>query len=100
MALQGDDAWEPGFDVLVDVREADVAKISGAGLRTVAEVIAGYMRGLEGQSKTAILAPHNAMFGLGRMYEAYTSQSPETVQVFRDPQQALSWLGAPADLLE
>ncbi len=63
-ALQGDDAWELGFDVLVDVREADVAKISGDGLRTVAVVIAGYMRGLEGKSKTAILAAHDAVFGL------------------------------------
>ena len=99
-ALQGDDAWEPGFDVLVDVREADLAKLSSDGLRTLAVVIAGYMRGLEGKSKAAILAAHDAVFGLGRMYEAYTDESPETVQVFRDPQQALSWLGAPADLLE
>ena len=99
-ALQEDDGWNPDFDVLVDIREADLKNVTSDGLKTLQRVIAGQMQGLERQPKTAVLASHDAQFGLGRMYEAYTAESPENVQVFRDPQQALSWLGAPADLLE
>ena len=96
-----DPAWEPGCHALIDVREADLAAVTSRGLRFVAAAAAGHVRDLEGKEfKTAILASDDAVFGLGRMYEAYTAESPETVQVFRDLQQALSWLGAPADLIE
>ena len=95
-----DAAWEPGCHTFIDIREADMAEVTSNGLKIVAAVSKAYVRDLEGEFRTAVLVSHDAVFGLGRMYEAYTVESKQTVQVFRDLQQALSWLGAPADLLK
>ena len=98
--LYEDDEWKPGAHELVDVREADLVNVSSRGLKTLAGVMGEYLVGFEGEFKTAVLTSGDLTFGLGRVYEAYSAESPETVQVFRDPREALAWLAAPADLLD
>jgi hypothetical protein len=49
--------------------------------------------GVQGHAvKTAIFAPEDFPFGIGRIYEALTPKSPQTVQVFRDISEAKRWL--------
>ena len=50
--------------------------------------------------KTAVLTSEDAAFGMSRVYEVFSSESPEKVQVFRDRHEALCFLGAPVDLIE
>ena len=48
------------------------------------------------QSRFAIVAPKEIIFGLGRMYEAYRSLQPtstKTVTVFKTLQEGLDFLG-------
>ncbi len=99
-ALVEDGAWEPGFHALIDAREADLTEVTPDGLRTVAGVVATYVHDVGGDLKTAVVVSRDVVFGLGRMYEVYSEALPQTMQVFRDPQEALSWIGAPPDLLK
>jgi hypothetical protein len=87
------DKWQPKLNELVDVSDVDVGKITANGLRRVAEYTKSVLRehGLNAV-KLAIYAPHDLPFGLARMYEAFTEESPESVHVFRDLVAAKRWL--------
>lgn len=78
---------------LVDLSEADVSNVTADGLVSLAMTLADLFErdGIE-LYKTAVYSPEDLPFGLSRLYEAYTADSPESVQVFRDRDEALSWL--------
>ena len=99
-ALYQDPEWKPGMSELVDLREADLSDVSGAGLRALVEMTASYLQDFGGEAKTAAVASQDSVFGMGRMYEALSAESPEMAQMFRDAREALAWLGAPRDLLD
>ena len=86
-------AWKPGYNELVDASECDLSNLTGSGMIR----LNGYIESLYKSHniinvKTAIYAPHDLPFGIGRMYEAYADESPEHVQVFRDLSKAIKWL--------
>jgi hypothetical protein len=89
--LYEDERWRPGFHEVVDLREAGMAEVSGSALQALAEMVDSYAEGHA--FKTAIVAPENLPFGLARMYEAYALESPESVKVFRELEDALEWIG-------
>ncbi len=91
-----DKNWSNQYNELADFREADAAKVTNNGLRKLVELAVKY----EGDKKSAILVSHDLTYGLARMYEILSEQSPETVQVFRSAEKALNWLDAPSDLLD
>jgi hypothetical protein len=43
--------------------------------------------------RMAVLADRELHYGLARMFQAYASDSPVAVRVFRDRDEALAWLG-------
>jgi hypothetical protein len=52
-----------------------------------------------GNVRTASLAGSNAVFAFGRVYQTLLNHPQITVQVFRDREEALAWLGVgPEDL--
>jgi len=89
-----DDGWAPGLNELVDHSELDGSNLNGDGLRKIA-MFASYFYKEHNISnvKTAIFAPKDLPFGLSRIYDVMTDDSPEEVGVFRDMQEAKSWLG-------
>ena len=44
------------------------------------------------QFKTAIFCPTDLPYGMARIYETWSSESPEFIQLFKDKDQAFSWL--------
>ena len=98
--IYADPAWRPGLHELVDLRGANVDGITGDGLRALAALVSRCVGDAEQRFRTAVIVSQDIGFGLARMYGAYSAESPEEVQVFRDPQSALRWLGAAADLLD
>ena len=89
----GGDEWSPAMYELVDLSEADLNSITGHGLAGLADAVAGIFEDAGvSTSRTAVYSLRDMPFGLARIYEAYTHESPESVQVFRDRNEALRWL--------
>jgi hypothetical protein len=86
-------AWRPGMNELADLRHADLGRLTGEGLRRVAEYTEQLMRrsGVE-SSRLAIYAPRGLPHAFAEIYSALTIDSPERVHVFRDLSAAVQWL--------
>ncbi len=90
--MRGDE-WKPTMLELVDLTDADLSRVTADGLADLAEAVsAEFEKAGISVSKTAVYSSVDLPFGLARQYEAYTFESPETVQVFRDRDAALRWL--------
>jgi hypothetical protein len=82
----------PGQALLDDFRDA-VISLSGEEMRRLAEEAAPFHRA-RGAGKWALLVADTATYGLARMYVAQAQGGDAAaVQVFRDPAEALAWLG-------
>jgi hypothetical protein len=84
-----------GYDELVDMSAVeDVETPSHSNVNA----LAGFSARMDSakQSKLAIVAADDLVFGLGRMYQAFREMKPESnkeVAVFRTMPDALAWLG-------
>ena len=89
---EGND-WIPGLHEFADLSEADMTAVTQNGLRELSAYIESVYRKY-GQSfiKTAAYAPADLPFGIARVYEALSSDSPEQLKAFRDVQDAMTWL--------
>jgi len=93
------DVWSradvAGYDEMVDMSGAEgMAGDSRESIRGLADLSAR-MDTAAGESRFAIVAPQESLFGLGRMYETYRAldqRSTKRVGVFRDRDEALRWL--------
>ena len=94
MAFYEGNEWRAELNELVDLGEADAAAISIDCLARLADYTEKHLRlyNIE-TTKTAIYAPSDLSFGLGRMYASLAAASPETVRVFRNLSDAKEWLG-------
>jgi hypothetical protein len=85
--------WWPGQNELVDFSDADLKEITVEGMRNLAEFAESVFKAHNiPLVKTALYAPKDFPFGLSRMYEAISYESPENVRVFRDIVEAEMWL--------
>lgn len=84
--VTGDPAHQPGFALLIDMRDADLSVMAGENLRRRA-----------GSPPTAramaILVSTDLGYGMARMYEL---ASAGRVAVFRSYEEAVAWLVPPA----
>jgi hypothetical protein len=85
--------WIPGLNELADLSQADLTGITAGGL----ESLVSYAKRIYDKHnirsvKVAIYAPKPLHFGLARMYEAITYNQPQSVEVFRSLQEAVSWI--------
>jgi hypothetical protein len=90
-SLLADPRWKPGMRELSDVRMIDRLEVTAAGvaqmmLRDAADAaaLASY--------RLAIVVAHDLAYGMARMYQMLTEQSVPNVRVFRDMEEAKSWL--------
>ena len=76
-----------------DLSEADMRLVTSSGLAELANDVEEEFRKLGIESiKTAVYSPDDLPFGLGRVYQAWSDESPERVRVFRDRSKAIEWL--------
>jgi hypothetical protein len=85
-------AIPPGHGELVDLRRVEVGEVHSHTLRRIAELFAGADRTPE-RSRVAIVASDDVAYGLSRMYQAFRSESPLDLRVFRAMNEARAWLG-------
>jgi hypothetical protein len=92
--LLSDPEFIPGTNTLVDCRNASTEGLTSGDLRFLADDVQSRRR-LLGRAKCAVLVATDAAFGMMRMYEACSLESPVAVRVFRDEGEALVWLSEP-----
>ncbi len=92
--LLSDPEFIPGTNTLVDCRGASTEGLNASDLQFFADDIMSRRR-LLGRAKCAVIVATDAAFGMMRMYEAYTLESPVVVRVFRDEGEARVWLSEP-----
>lgn len=84
--IRQDPAFDPSFPVLVDASELNPAALTSATVRArAANLPAQPMR-------IALVAPADAVFGIGRMYQMMTEGSGNVIEVFRGTDEAVAWL--------
>ena len=93
MRLYEDENWKPGYHEIVDLRNAKMDGVTAEGLRSLSVMVEGYVAGKCDRFKSAVVAPKDLPFGLARLYEALSEESPESVKVFRNMKDALGWVG-------
>ena len=91
-ALFRNKAYKFGYHEIVDVREADMTGVTGEGMRQLSLMVQQRLGGNRIGFKTAIVAPEDLNFGISRMYEMMSDDSPESVSVFREWADALAWV--------
>jgi len=82
----------PGVRVLFDMTGATTDLTSAEVKQLAHSASAMFEPGKLGP--TAIVATDSALFGLARMYEAFTGEMRRPFQVFRDVSPALAWLAS------
>jgi len=85
-----DPEFSPEFDQIVDLRSVTDFAMTTDQTRTLAR-----RKIFSSTSRRALVAPCPAVFGVGRMWEAFTelSGNPSQIRVFYDLPSALRWLG-------
>jgi hypothetical protein len=91
--------WENGFNILCDYREItevnptyqDIEKIVDQDKRN---------EPLFDNSKCAVVAKNDLIFGLSRMWEILSENTNLKKMVFKDINEARSWLGLEVDFLD
>lgn len=90
--LYQNENWKPGFNEIVDLRNAELSDVTNKGLERLAIFVKQVTVGKCEVFKTAVIAPDDLPFGLARVYEAVSVDTLESVRVFRDLKLAFEWL--------
>jgi hypothetical protein len=98
--LLASDEFVPGFHEIADARAADLSGVSVGGFTQLTTMVERAVAGKTDGFKTAVVAPKDLSYGLARMYQALSDESPETVRVFREAAGVLEWLGVTGPLPE
>lgn len=91
--LFSNDAYHPGMNELADMRKVTLSRVTGAGMLHLGEHMGHWLEGKCEGFKTAVIAPKDLSYGLSRIYEFQSYDTVENTRVFRDPDEAIKWLG-------
>jgi len=86
--IRTDPAFEPTFCQLCDLREVTKITTTADALRSLAQTYT-----FSPGSRRAFVVGRAVDFGLARMFQAYSEVEGQTVEVFREMDDALEWLG-------
>lgn len=87
--------WSKDLNELVDLSNANFKNITSQGLAELAKFVEKHFTMHKvTSSKTAVYSPNDLPFGMARVYEAWTDESPEALKVFRVKKEALNWLAS------
>ena len=81
-------SYKPEYPQLIDARGVERAEITTEVIRDLAHASPGAP-----QARRAFVVASDLAFGLARMFEIQRADAPEEVRVFRDMNQARTWLG-------
>jgi len=93
MGIYNNSHWQPGFNEVTDLRDAELNHISDNALRHLSELATGCLKG-EG-IKLALIAPSELSSDIARLYQAFTHIPNELTKVFHHLDEALEWLALP-----
>ncbi|MEJ2545228.1 MAG: hypothetical protein P8Y99_14265 [Calditrichaceae bacterium] len=92
-AFYESDDWIPGFNEISDISQTDELEVTSTGLRMLAEYAKTMHQKHNIRSiKVAIFAPEKIQYGLSRIYDAMTYNSPEHTRVFDNLEEAEQWI--------
>jgi hypothetical protein len=86
--------YDPTLNDMVDMRSVQRLDVTGVTLRRLVEMFAP-LEPRDPPTRLAIVAPKDHVYGLGRMYEMLSTDTPEDIRVFREYAPAAAWLGLP-----
>lgn len=90
--LRADEAFDPGYHQLWDLRGVTEMRVSASTVRTLAEA-----RSFRPGVRRAIVAGDDVGYGLSRMFQTLHEQSEEDVRIFRELTEARRWLDLDPD---
>jgi hypothetical protein len=80
-----------GLNGLADLRYSDM-DTKAIDVERVAKLMVDYREKI-GPSKTAVVVSRKVIFGMTRMFQAFSEQSSIEVEIFEDIDEARRWLG-------
>jgi len=92
--VASDHVLPAGHRQLMDLRRVETFDLTADGLRDVASIFVRLERDPD-QARVAIVVEADVGFGIARMYQAFRDESAVPLRVFRDLDEACSWLGLP-----
>ena len=84
--------WQPGFDILCDYREIVDFDVSTQDIDEITKWQIS-MDHMIGNGKCAVVASRDSVFGMSRMWEMISANRSQDICVFRELDDAVSWLG-------
>lgn len=91
--------WQNGFDILCDYRGITEFSLSSNDVKNVVDQDKKN-EPLFDNSKCAIVANRDLVFGFSRMWEILAEDTNLTKMVFRDIKDAMNWLGMDMNFLD
>lgn len=84
---------DPTSNTLWDLQKADVSNFRAEDVQKIAQFPAQYIPDRH-PGKSAVIAPENIKFGLGRMLQTYLEMSgfAVTMEIFRSEDEAHKWI--------
>jgi hypothetical protein len=90
--LYANETYDPGMNVLWDIREADVSSFTREDVITLRDFVKDKW-GAGDDGRAALVVAEELSFGLARMYGTLLeSQTSSKVTIFRDMDEAIDWL--------
>jgi len=90
MSTYNNSHWSPGFNEIIDLRDAQLETISNDTLIQLSELTTNCLKGAE--LKLAIISPSELSSHIARIYEAFTHIPNESTIVVHHLNEALDWL--------
>lgn len=90
MGIYNNKNWRPGFNEIIDLRDAELADISNETLAHISELATTCLKG--SHVKLAIISPSELSRHITRIYEAFSHIPNEATKVIHHLNEALEWL--------
>ena len=89
--------YAKGMSAIWDLRKANIYKFTEDDLYRIVEVIKGGIEDRGTGFKLALVASEDFEFGMSRMWEAIAQDLPLEIKVFRDMDEARTWVVEPEE---
>lgn len=96
-----DPEFRLSFNEVWDFRDAVPEQVTFDGLFSLVQTALGWLGAHDPEgpprAKCALVVASEQQFGLARMYQSLSENLRLETEIFRDPAEALRWVGAPGD---
>ena len=86
-----DEAWNPGYHGIVDLRYANIRSITSEGLSELYSLIENQAKDMSGQFNSVLVASDETVTQFAKTYEEL-DKGDDKITVFEDLYEALKWL--------